>query len=57
MEDIRITLRLPVELHERLRVYAALRDMSVNGLIVEILDQSANREEIDKLYKRTLKRS
>lgn len=38
MDESRITIRIPVELHERLRVTAALKEKSINRLIVEVLD-------------------
>lgn len=49
MEESRITIRIPPELHERLRVFAALKGKSINGLIVELLDQGATKEQIQKM--------
>ena len=49
MEESRIRIRIPPELHERLRVGAALKGKSINGLIVEILDQAPPQEGIKEM--------
>ena len=49
METSHITIRIPTELHERLRVMAALKSKSVNSLIVELLDQGAPQDEIKEM--------
>ena len=49
MEELRIRIRIPPELHERLRVGAALKGKSINGLIVEILDQAPPQEGIKEM--------
>ena len=49
MKESRILIRIPSELHERLRVTAALKSKSVNSLIVELLDQGAPQEGIKEM--------
>ena len=54
MVESRILIRISLDLHERLRVLAALESQSVNGLIVDLLEGGAPQEKIkwlvDKRY-------
>jgi predicted HicB family RNase H-like nuclease len=52
MNESRITIRIPKDVHERLRVMAALKTLSINSLIAELLDQGTEKKKIDELYKK-----
>lgn len=47
--ESRITIRIPPDLHERLRVLAALESKSINSLIVDLLEAGASQEKIKKI--------
>ena len=49
MEESRILIRIPLDLHERLRVLAALESKSINSLIVDLLDGGAPQEKIKRI--------
>jgi predicted HicB family RNase H-like nuclease len=49
MAESRILIRIPSDLHERLRVLAALESQSVNGLIVDLLEEGSPPEKIKRL--------
>jgi hypothetical protein len=49
-ETIKLTLRLPVQLHERLKQRSQAEDQSLNTVIVETLWQGVTR---DTVYPRT----
>ena len=49
MEESRILIRISSDLHERLRVLAALESKSVNGLIVDLLERGASQVKIKRL--------
>ena len=49
MVESRILIRISLDLHERLRVLAALESQSVNGLIVDLLERGAPQEKIKRI--------
>ena len=49
MEESRVLIRISSDLHERLRVLAALESKSVNGLIIDLLERGAPQEKIKRL--------
>ena len=53
MDEARTTVRMPRDLHKKLRVMAAMREKSINELIIELVRKEVDALGLDRLMAET----
>jgi predicted HicB family RNase H-like nuclease len=48
-EETRTTVRMPKEVHKKLKILAAIHETTINDLIVALIEKEVERVNLDRL--------